>query len=84
MYIDYPGYSFVITSHEYDNHVCPVCTVLIKDDEGDLLINSGILDNIAYKILYKDNGDIVINTLVPFNGVCVIEGPEIYGANIYF
>lgn len=84
MYIDYPGYSFVIPSHEYDNHICPVCTVLIKDDDGDLQINSGILDNIAYRILYKDNGDIVINTLVPFNGVCVIEGPEIYGAKIYF
>lgn len=82
---DYYGYSIVIHPESFDSKDVSYCSVLIEGGEDGLQINRGIIDDIAYMVIYKENGDIVINTKTPdFDGTAVIDTPRIYAAKVLF
>ena len=82
MNISYAGYSYIIPIESLLYKECPVCTVLPVNELNLFQVNKGILDDKSYKIIYTES-EIVVNTRHPFDGICVIEFPEIYGAKIY-
>lgn len=81
---DIYGYSIIIKPDSFDKKKVSYCTILVDGGEDGLQLNTGILDDIEYMTLYKENGDILINTKYPFNGTAIIDTARIFAAEVIF